>query len=239
MVQSWRSLGFLHWEVAAESLRSRLPPALKLDTFDGRAYVGLVPFTMHGVRPPWAPPLPFVSAFHEVNVRTYVHHEGREAGVYFFSLDAASRLAVWGARTFWKLPYHFARMSLARAAGDRIAYASARRWPAPVPAECRLVYGPRPGSRPAPAQPPSLEHFLAERYVLYTTARDRLLRGRVHHPPYPLQAGECTERSETLLAAAGLEPTGAPPLVHYAAGVDVEVFALEDVGPAGTKVRAS
>lgn len=224
MRQSWRHLGFLHWEVAAEALRPLVPNGLEIDTFEGRAYVGLVPFTMHGVRPTWAPALPALSRFHEVNVRTYVHLGGQEPGVYFFSLDAASRLAVIGARAFWSLPYHFAAMSL-RQEGDAILYGSSRRWPAPKPAECRLRY--RPRGEASAARPGSLEHFLAERYLLYTTSRGRLLRGRVHHSPYPLQAAECTVLEETLLEAAGITKPREAPLVHYAAGVDVKVFPLE------------
>jgi len=227
MAQSWRQLGFLHWEVDPDGLRSLLPPALTLDTYEGRAFVGLVPFTMHGVRPLRGPAWPFVSAFHEVNVRTYVHFEGRDPGVHFFSLDAASRLAVVGARALWKLPYHFARMSLEAQPDGRIAYASERRVPGPVPAGCRLVYGPRADSPPQAAPTGSLEHFLAERYVLYAAAGGRLLKGRVHHRPYPLQGGECAKLEECLLAAAGVPRGEGPPLVHYAEGVDVEVFALE------------
>ena len=223
MHQSWRHLGFLHWEVAAEALRRLVPKGLEIDTFEGRAFVGLVPFTMHGVRPTWAPALPGLSRFHEVNVRTYVHLGGREPGVYFFSLDAASRLAVIGARTFWRLPYHFAAMDL-RQEGGAILYSSTRRWPGPRPADCRLRY--RPRGEAAPAPPDSLEHFLAERYLLYTTSRGRLLRGRVHHAPYPLQAAECPVLDETLVQAAGIAKPSDAPLVHYAAGVDVEVFPL-------------
>jgi uncharacterized protein YqjF (DUF2071 family) len=229
MRQSWRRLGFLHWELDGAALARRLAPGLSLDTFEGRAFVGLVPFTMQGVRPWWAPAPPGVSAFHEVNVRTYVHFEGRDPGVYFFSLDAASRVAVATARAWFKLPYHYARMRLDPRPEGLTAYASDRRWPAPVPAACRLLYGPRPAP-PAPARPGTLEHFLAERYILYTSSRGRLLRGRVHHPPYPLQPGECPELDETLLAAAGLARPDGPPLVHYAAGVDVEVFGLTALG---------
>ena len=228
MFQSWRHLGFLHWEVDPEALRRLLPAPLRLDTFDGRAFVGLVPFSMHGVRPAWAPALPFVSHFHEVNVRTYVHLEGRDPGVYFLSLDARSRVAVVVARTLWRLPYHFARMRMTVGPGGLVAYDSERRWPGPRPAACRLRYGPRPGSTKAAAVPGSLDHFLVERYVLYTTRGPRLLRGRVHHAPYPLQPGECPDLQETLVAAAGLEAGAGPPLVHYASGVDVEVFGLED-----------
>lgn len=243
MRQSWRLLGFLHWEIEAAALGRLVPEPLTLDTFEGRAFVGLVPFTMQGVRPAWAPALPFLSRFHEANVRTYVHLQGREPGVLFLSLDAASRLAVIGARAVWKLPYHFARMGLDPGQGGRVAYTSERLWPGPTPAGCRLVYGPRDGRAPARASPGGLEHFLAERYVLYTTARGRLLRGRVHHAPYPLQVGECPALEENLLAAAGIARGGGPPLVHYSAGVDVEVFPLEDVGSAAVtaaaKTRAS
>jgi hypothetical protein len=235
MRQSWRHLAFLHWEVPAEVVRRLVPEALEIDTFEGRAYVGLVPFTMHGVRPPWLPPLPGLSRFHEVNVRTYVHLAGREPGVFFLSLDAASRLAVLGARAFWKLPYHFAAMDL-RHEGAAIRYTSSRRWPGPRPAVCRLRYGPRGDA--APARPDRLEHFLAERYLLYTTSRGRILRGRVHHAPYPLQAAECPELDETLLQAAGIERPAQAPLAHYAAGVDVEVFPRETVALTPTPERS-
>lgn len=236
MVQSWRHLGFLHWEVDPAALRPLVPAPLELDCHEGRAFLGLVPFTMHGVRPTWAPALPFVSRFHEVNVRVYVHLAGRDPGVYFLSLDAASRVAVVAARTLWKLPYHFARMGMSHGADGLVAYESERRWPGPRPAACALRYGPRPGSSPAAAVPGSLDHFLAERYLLYTTSRGRLLRGRVHHSPYPLQPGECPGLRETMTVAGGVGVAG-PPLVHYAAGVDVTVFALERV--ADTRALAS
>jgi uncharacterized protein YqjF (DUF2071 family) len=223
MLQSWRHLAFLHWEVDVEALRRRVPAELEIDTFEERAFVGLVPFTMHGIRPPGFPALPGLSRFHEINVRTYVLR-WRDPGVYFFSLDAASRLAVIGARTFWRLPYHFAAMDLT-VEDDSVVYSSSRRWPGPRPADCRLRY--RPRGPAAPARPGSLEHFLVERYLLFTVAGGRIWRGRVHHPPYPLQAAECPLLEERLLQAVGLDRPKGPPLVHYAAGVDVEVFPLE------------
>ncbi|MGZ4809473.1 MAG: YqjF family protein, partial [Thermoanaerobaculia bacterium] len=105
MRQDWHHLLFLHWEIPPSELQKMLPPGLTLDTFDGKAYVGLIPFTMTGVRPILTPPLPGISSFHEVNVRTYVHHEGRDPGVWFFSLDAANRIAVAVARRAFHLPY--------------------------------------------------------------------------------------------------------------------------------------
>jgi uncharacterized protein len=127
----WADLGFLHWTVPVAVLRPLVPEALEIDTFDGLAFVGLVPFTMRGVRPRSFPALPWLSSFHEVNVRTYVHHLGRDPGVWFLSLDAANPIAVVVARTIWKLPYHFARMALERD-GPAISYASYRRWPRPA-----------------------------------------------------------------------------------------------------------
>jgi hypothetical protein len=220
----WADLGFLHWSVPVAALRPLVPDALEIDTFDGLAFIGLVPFTMRGVRPRWAPALPWLSSFHEVNVRTYVHHRGRDPGVWFLSLDAANPIAVVVARSVWKLPYHFARMRLERD-GEAIRYRSDRRWPRPRPASCDLGY--QPIGPVLPAAVGTLEHFLVERYVLYAFARGRLSSGRVHHAPYPLQAGRVTALDETLLAAAGLERGSEPPLVHYASGVDVDVFALE------------
>ncbi len=203
-----------------------LPPGLELDTFDGEAYIGLVPFTMSGVRPVWSPPFPPISNFHETNVRTYVHYRGRDPGVWFFSLDAASAPAVHIARTIWKLPYYFARMRI-ETFGDEVDYRSERLWPAPVPAVCSLRT--RPSGIIVPAALGTLEHFLAERYILYAYARSRLYRGRVHHTPYPLQNAELLSLDETLLAAAHLARPDADPLVHYADGVDVRVFPLRPI----------
>lgn len=227
--QRWAELTFLHWRVPAAPLQALLPPGLTLDTFDGEAFVGLVPFTMTGVRPWWAPPVPGISNFHETNVRTYVHRAGRDPGVWFFSLEAASAVAVWVARTFWRLPYHHARMSLTRdAASGAIAYASTRRRATP-PAICAVRA--RPVGPVAPATPGTLEHFLLERYYLYALGRGGVLRrGQVHHPPYPAQRAEVDACDETLLAAAGIErPDTPPPLAHYAREVRVEVFALTTV----------
>ncbi|HLJ55834.1 MAG TPA: DUF2071 domain-containing protein [Chthonomonadaceae bacterium] len=246
MFQSWRRLLFLHWEVPVEALRPLVPPQLAIDTYDGRAYVGLVPFTMMGVRPVWTPAFKPLSDFHEVNVRTYVHLDGADPGVWFLSLDAANALAVRIARSAWKLPYHFAEMDLsvslnpedvvaadgyAVGIGDwteTVDYRSSRRWPGPVPADCTVSYSPRGPICPAAAG--TLEHFLAERYLLYSTDGARLYRGQVHHEAYPLQTAEAWSLNESLVRAAGIDRPSSAPLVHYAHGVDVEIFPL---GPTG------
>jgi uncharacterized protein len=222
----WHHLLFLHWVVAAEQLRPLVPSALDLDLFEGRAYVGLVPFTMTGVRPVGLPAVPGLSNFHETNVRTYVHRAGRDPGVWFFSLDAANPIAVAIARTFVHLPYHHARMRMNVNPGE-IAFTSRRLWPGPRPATSAIVG--TPVGTPAPARPDTLECFLVERYLLYATHRDRLYQGQIHHSPYPLQSAEVPIIDENLIAAAGIERPDAAPLAHYARGVRVEAFALSRV----------
>ncbi len=209
-----------------------MPSHLDIDLFEGTAYIGLVPFTMTGVRPVGVPPIWGVSSFHETNVRTYVHHEGRDPGVWFFSLDAANRLAVYLARTLYHLPYYHARMFLEREASDSpevarpIVYAGVRRRPDPLPASylIRAI----PAGPVLPAQPGTLEHFLVERYVLYAVAHDRLYQGQVHHLPYPLQSATILSLNENLLAATGIPRPNTAPLAHFASGVNVNVYALHE-----------
>lgn len=230
MKQRWSQLLFAHWEVDAAALAKKLPPGLTLDTFEGRAFVGVVPFTMSGVRPLYLPAVRALSDFHETNVRTYVHREGRDPGVWFFSLDAANAVAVKLARAWFKLPYHYARMQLevTREPGDALSayYRTTREWPGPLPGRLEARYDVRAPVRPA--EPGTLEHFLAERYVLYAYKNEALYLGRVHHAPYPLRVAELRSLDEDLLAAAGLARPDAPPsLVHYAEEVSVDVYALE------------
>lgn len=231
MRQRWARLLFLHWTVPAEQIRPLLPPGLDLDLFEGRAYLGLVPFTMTGVRPIWLPAVPALSNFHEVNVRTYVHRGGRDPGVWFFSLDAANAVAVRLARWTYRLPYHFASMAMDPPDSVEdpgvVTYESERRWPGPLPARCRLRY--EPTGTPAPARVGTLEHFLAERYILYAHAGGRLYTGRVHHAPYPLQTANLLELDETLIAACGLRRPESEPLAHYAREVRVRIHPLRRV----------
>lgn len=217
--QRWRELLFLHWPVPVEALRPLIPARLSLDLWEGEAFVGVVPFLMREIAPSWWPKaLGF--DFLECNLRTYVHLEGEGPGVYFFSLEASSWLAVQAARVGWGLPYHHARMTSASADGVT-EYRTVRRSDG-----ARHAVRYEVGGALGPSAPGSLEHFFLERYLLYSEKGDELVLGQVHHPPYPAQRATVHEVEDSLVAAAGLPPVSGPPaLVHYAAGVDVEVFA--------------
>jgi uncharacterized protein YqjF (DUF2071 family) len=226
MHQNWHHLLFLHWEIPAQELQEMVPPELTIDTFEGKAYVGLIPFTLSGVRPTLTPPVPWLSSFHEVNVRTYVHHRGANPGVWFFSLDTSSALAVEGARAFYKLPYFHARMDFSDGADFRLD--SRRDDPAGAqPADLRVRYLPADGVV-THATPGTLAHFLIERYILYSMDKEhQLYRARVHHQPYPVQRAEVLELEETLVWAAGIKRSEAMPLRHYAREVNVKIDPLE------------
>jgi len=228
--QDWHHLLFLHWEVPPRELQPLVAPELTIDTFDGNAYVGLVPFTLSGVRPVLTPPLPWISSFHEINVRTYVHLNGRDPGVWFFSLDASSAIAVAAARAAYHLPYFHSSMELV-ASGDtppQIDFESKRDDPRGAsPATSRIRYRAMEGIV-REAAPGSLEHFLIERYILYTTDDEhRLCRARVHHQPYPIQRADVVELEETMIWAAGIKRPESAPLRHYASEVNVKVYPLE------------
>src|SRR5215813_5206086 len=161
MAQTWHDLLFAHWPIDPAVLRQLVPPQLPLDLFQGRCWIGVVPFRMSNIYMRYCPPIPGCSRFPELNVRTYVTLEGK-AGVYFFSLDAAKLMAVWAARTFYHLPYFHAEMSC-RNDGESITYRSSRRREV---ADFRGKY--RPTKPVELALPGTLEHWLTERYCLYT-----------------------------------------------------------------------
>ena len=218
--QTWEELAFLHWRVDEAGLRPLVPAGLELETHDGSAWLGITPFRLTGFRARGVPPLPVVSQFPELNVRTYVT-DGEKPGIWFFSLDCGSRLAVEGARRLYRLPYRHARMSVARRHGH-VHYDSAREGAA-FSARYRGV------GDFFHAEPGSLEHFLTERYCLYSAGDDSTLhRAQIHHPPWPLQAGEAVVELNTM-APAGVALPDEDPLVHYAVRQDVVVWPLERV----------
>jgi uncharacterized protein YqjF (DUF2071 family) len=217
MRQSWLDLLFVHWPVEPAALRPLVPAALELDLHDGAAWVGIVPFRAHGTRLRGLPPVPGAAAFPELNLRTYVRHGGRP-GVWFFSLDAASRLAVRAARAWFGLPYFDAEMAAAERDGW-IDYTSRRTHRGAPPAELCARYRPMgPAERAAPG---SLDAFLVERYCLYALRRGALVRGEIHHPPWPLQPAELELDRESLAAASGIALPARAPLLHFARRLDV------------------
>jgi hypothetical protein len=216
MSQTWSDLLFAHWTVPAAALRSRLPPGLALDTFSGDAWIGIVPFRMSNV----APRMPVRGcrlAFPELNVRTYVVADGKP-GVWFFSLDAASPLAVSVARTVFHLPYFWARMQIRRRDGW-VDFASQRLRAGPQRARFGGRY--RPTGQVFRSQPGSLDSWLTERYCLYAADRaGRLLRGEINHAPWPLQPAEAELDVDGLAASHGLTLSGAP-LLHFARRINM------------------
>jgi len=223
MRQRWSDLLFLHWPVAPDSIQSRLPAGLHVDLFDGRAWLGVVPFAMERVRPVGLPPLPWVSWFLELNVRTYVHDESGRPGVWFFSLDCNQPIAVEVARRFFHLPYHHARMS-SKMRGGEIFYSSCRKG---SDTASRFRYRRPVGAEPA--REGSLEWFLVERYLLFTADRAGNIRsGRVHHKPYRIAEAKCGEWSSAPIEEDGLGRVSGPPAsMLVAEPVDVRIYPLE------------
>jgi len=220
MAQSWHDLLFTHWPVEAALLRPLLPPQLQIDTFEGCAWLAVVPFRMTGVRLRGTPSVPWLSAFPELNVRTYVTC-GRKPGVWFFSLDASNSLAVVIARAWFHLPYFRARMTCAEHEGW-IHYASERTHRGAPAASLKGRY--RPVGRVFCPQPGTLEHFLTERYCLYTTnARAQIIRGEIHHPPWPLQPAEAELARNSMTGSLDITLTPHP-LLHFARRQDVLVW---------------
>jgi uncharacterized protein YqjF (DUF2071 family) len=222
MTQSWHDLLFAHWPVDRELLRFKVPPGLSLDLYDGQAWVGVVPFRMTNVAPRWVPAIPWVSAFAEVNVRTYVTVGGRP-GVYFFSLDAESALAVATAKSLLRLPYYTAQMNVRDEAGQ-IYYTSRRVNSDFQSAELIARY--RPVGAAAEPLPGTLEYFLTERYCLYNVDdRFRAYRLEIHHPPWTLQHAEAEIELNTMAAAVGIRLPGVPPILHFSKRQDMVAWA--------------
>jgi uncharacterized protein len=224
MVQKWHDLFFAHWTVPVEKLRPLVPRELELDLRDGKAYLAVAPFWMSGIRGRGMPPLPGLHTFPELNVRTYVKYQGIP-GVYFFSLDAASRIAVKGARVFYGLPYFFAHMSIrnisAQNAGERFHYSSTR-VNNPKPAELRAQYW--PVTEPRVREAKSLAAFLTDRYCLYTVREGKVFRAYIHHLPWNLQDAQAEFEVNTMARAAGLDLPSEPPLLHFSKLLEVLIW---------------
>lgn len=223
MAQTWTDLLFAHWRVRYEALRPHVPADLELERFDGSCWLGVTPFVLRNLRLRGTLPLPRVSSFPELNVRTYVVAGGKP-GIWFFSLDAASAVAVEAARRLYRLPYFRARMSV-DARGGRVRYSSARTERGGGPRVFTATYGGLGDTFTAP--PESLEWFLAERYCLYAADRARVFRAEIHHPPWPLRHAEAEIELNTM-APEGVELED-DPVLHLGPRQDVLIWALTPI----------
>jgi len=219
MAQTWEDLLFAHYRVSAEAVARLVPQGLEIDQHDGSAWIGVTPFVITGFRLRGTPPLPGVSTFPEINVRTYVTAE-EKPGIWFFSLDTSSRLAVEAARRWYKLPYFHAAIDVRRR-GETLEYASDRIGEPERRFDARY----RPSEETFAAQAGSLEHFLTERYCLYAIDRGRLHRADIHHPPWPLQPAE-GEIAANTMPPPGLELPPERPLLHFSRRQDVVIWPL-------------
>jgi len=235
MRMSWFDLLFMHYKVDAAALQDLLPDSVELDTFDGEAWLGIVPFRMADVAPRWVPNLPLVlplvSRFPELNVRTYVTIDGKP-GVWFFSLDATSKIAVRAARWLFHLNYVDASINFTKASkhcpGKWIQYHSVRTDPTAPPAELHCEY--RPVGHRFFAKPQSLVHWLTARYCLYTTdSQGQLFRGEINHQPWQLRDAQSIVHTNTMTDSLGLELGDQKPLLHFAKETKVVAWSLDRV----------
>ena len=221
---SWNDLLFMHWPVSDKALRSLVPAELEIDLFEGQAWLGVIPFVMTDVRPRCIPSV-LAANFPELNVRTYVRFKGK-AGVWFFSLDAASRLAVWTARQFFHLPYRFARMS-SSFSREFIEYRSQRVGVPDVQLLCRY----KPVGSAVRFRPETLDSWLTERYCLFAAnASGQIFRGDIYHEPWRLQSAEVEIMANTMTSPLGLTLPREMPLLHFARRLDVLAWALVRAG---------
>ena len=230
MHQTWRDLLFAHWPVSVETLRPLIPISLDVETFDGAAWIGTVPFHMTGVRLRGTPCTPVAGAFPELNLRTYVvprEAMEKKPGVWFFCLDAGSPVAVTVARRWFHLPYFSADMSVQTDA-DRTRYTSHRTHRGAPPAAFTATYGPT--APVALSEPGTLVHWLTERYCLYATdRRGHLYRGDIYHRQWPLQTAEADITLNTMASAHGITLPESAPLRHFARRLDVRCWPLRQV----------
>ncbi|MGZ4787816.1 MAG: YqjF family protein [Terriglobales bacterium] len=226
MRQEWHNLLFAHWALPADIVREVVPHELPLDLWEGKAYVGVVPFQIRNLRPRGVPPFPGVSHLGEINLRTYVTIDDK-CGVYFFSLDAENVSAVLAARLVYALPYFKAKFGI-HIKGDEISYTS-HRTTRPKPAGFSAKY--RLTSEVLPWRPmvQALERFVTERYCLYTVVAGHVYRTNIHHLPWPLQLASAEITTNTIAQTVPLDLSTPPPLLHFSKFIDVLVWWPERV----------
>lgn len=217
MSQTWKELLFMHWEIKPDDIRPLIPKGMELDTFENKAWIAVVPFLMSNVKPRYTFSVPWISYFLELNVRTYVKI-GDKAGVYFLSLEASNPLAVRIARKLFYLPYMDANMRM-----EKGHYYSSRTHKNQPKAEFEAIY--QPVSEPFYSKKGSLEHWLTERYCLYSVDNHgNIYRGDIHHQQWSLQIGECEIIKNTMALSHGIKLPDTEPLLHYAKNLEVVVW---------------
>ena len=241
MTQRWNDLLFAHWPMPAGEIDARLPEGLEADTFQGKAWVGVVPFWMDMIQMRGLPAIPGARRTPELNLRTYVRdRDTGTPGVYFFSLDAGNPLAVMVARTFFHLPYFWASMKI-EPRGAREFLFESRRLVSRKPVLFSATYrGMGPTREMAQSRVGSIEAFLTERYCLFTRdGAGRLFRADIHHVPWTLEAAEAEIEQNDLASHIGLELPRAKPLLHYSRQLAVYIWAAERVRPGVVRAGAA
>lgn len=216
MHQRWEELTFLHWPYEPSAIRHLLPDTVELETYDGAAWIGLVPFRITHLRPPLIPSIPWISHFPETNVRTYVRGPSGKRGVWFFSLDADRLLAVMAARASFRLPYRWARMRVESQA-ESVSYESHRHLGFGKGGAHILV---RPGAR---MRAGNFDNFLTAQFCLYTAAAGKLLMADIEHAPWPLQSAAVLQLEEDLIQNSGVPKPHGDPVVHFSKRLDVRI----------------
>jgi hypothetical protein len=222
MYQRWPRLTFLHWRYKPDTIRNLIPKQLALDTFDGAAWLGLVPFEVVDLRPPWMPALPWISHFPETNVRTYVREPNGNRGVWFFTLAAARLPAVLTARTSYHLPYRWAAMTVMESSGQ-VRYESRRN---------RLFGRGRTNIVVEPGEPlvaTELDNFVTARFWLFAAAGKRIYAAPIEHKPWPLQGAKVVRLAEDLIQDSGLPNPEGEPLVHYSTDIAVKIGPIAQI----------
>ena len=230
--QEWRDLTFMHWEVEVEKLTPHLPEGLDVDTFEGKAFIGVVPFVMKNVRPTWFFSTPFVSTFPEYNIRTYVRKDGIP-GVFFLTLEAQSLVTCSYAPRAYGLPYRYAKGSVKKR-GKNVNWHSSR-----INGNLKLIGSTEITGNLQQALPGSLEEFLFERYSLYTSKNGKIMRGYTHHKKWSFQRAKVaiTDNSLTESFALGIKNLSSPELVHFSSGVNVRTYSIEIAERIGSDIN--
>ena len=228
--QRWSELAYFHWPYDPATVQRLLPAGVRVDTFDGAAWVGLIPFEMRNVQLGRTPPMRRIGTFIEVNVRTYVIDALGRRAVWFFSLDVPRSPAVAVARAAFGLPYCWA-YATHTVDGNRQHYQTQRRWPKGAPGSADIHF--RVGAHLADSETGALENFLYARWAMVAERRQQLSYGRVDHPRWPLHRVENVEIEQTLIEAAGLATPVGVPHAHYSPGVDVRIAWYEKIPSLG------